>query len=204
MGNIAYDIYEIPNMKGDEKKYRVRVVRPLTRSFEDIKKIIHSRTSFSPGGITGVTERLSTMIVETLSAGERMHIDGIGYFNLAININHVADGRKITAKDITVTGINFTPDKKLVQKIVENCTFEKASYSSQSAPDSAEEIIKGLIAFFEDHNSISRFEFQHLFGMTKATATRRLNALCGLPEAPLRKDDRNRLTCYYPTDFLYE
>jgi len=204
MGNIAYDIYEIPNMNGDEKKYRVRVVRPLTRSFEDIKKIIHSRTSFSPGGITGVTESLSAMIAETLSAGERMHIDGIGYFNLAINIDRTTNSKKITAKDITVTGINFTPDKKLVQKIIENSTFEKAVYSSQSAPDSAEKIIEGLIEFFKDQKSISRFEFQHLFGMTKATATRRLNALCGLPEAPLRKDDRNRLTCYYPTNFLYE
>lgn len=197
MGKIQYDIVEIPNLKGDSKLYRVKVVNSCTKSFEKVKKDAEHCSMMTRADVEAVATNLSEQIAETLKHGDDIHLKGIGYFSLSIRTGAVQNPRKINAKNIQVNGINFKPDKHLLGRLMDNCEFEKVQSAACSVPVTMQEMLSRLQDFFRTNKSISRREFQRLMQMTKGTAIRRIDELCKGNDAVLRKEGSGRTTMYY-------
>ena len=144
--------------------------------------------------VRNVLASLSHYFVACLSAGERIHLEGVGYFSLAAEAPAVASPREMRAEHVRVRGIHYQPDKPLVRELRTATEFERARYKSHSEPLTDGEVRARLRAYLADHAYLRRADFEQLCGFTRTTAIRRLNAL--LAEGFLRHEGGRRASIY--------
>ena len=114
---LKYDIYSIQNAvgTGEQCKYvRLKQYEPLTA--KELEAKIQNRCSLTKGDVAAVLSELHDIAVEEFSQGRRFYIPEIGYFSLSVGLEMPEDNpdKKITGKEVQLTGINFQPEKMLV------------------------------------------------------------------------------------------
>jgi predicted histone-like DNA-binding protein len=176
---LHYGIFKSP-MKDENGKniYYVRA-RSLqkTVSFETICENIQDNASAKVSDVIGITAALSEEIATQLSGNNRVHIEGLGYFSLKMRLNkkkNVTDSRDIRASDITISGVNFQPEKKFITK----CTggknkFEIVSKADFHTPDEST-IRTSLSEYFKTHTFITIREFAVLINVSYKVSRERL------------------------------
>ena len=193
---LKYDIYSIQNASGtdERRKYvRLKQYEPLTA--KDLETKIQNRCSLTKGDVAAVLCELRDIAVEEFSHGRRFYIPEIGYFSLSVGLEMPEDNpdKKITGKEVRLTGINFQPEKKFIEEVRRNIKFVRSRYSSQSTQYTEEKLLAKIKEYIETNRYITCKIMRIQFGLTQYTAQKWLNHFCdkgimvkdGTPHSPI-------------------
>jgi len=197
MGEINYDVYETPHVEGRKTTYHVRVTNSELIDFEAVKRHIAESSTASTGDVALVVEQLSKFIAKEIGKGNRVHIDGIGYFSIGIETDATDEAKTINATRVRVRGPKYRPDKTLCRELTD-ISFVRTPMKKHSALTTDSERQYILKDYFSSHPVINRAEFQQLLGMTKEKALRILREYCQQPDAVLIKDGSRNSPYYLP------
>ena len=176
---IQFELYKSPNPKDEEDKelYHARVVNFQHIDTDYLAKEIQQATSLTEGDVKAVLESLSHFMGSRLREGERVHLDGIGYFQVKLNSLEPITSPKLKANQMKLkANIGFKADKKL-RSSVSVVKVERSKLKLHSVPRSNEEIDRLLTAYFSNNQILTRSDFQGLCKLTLTTAARHIKRL---------------------------
>lgn len=176
---VKFEFAPVPMPKGKENKLRYypRVVNRHLVTTREISEEIQRACSLTKSDVAAVLNALNHSLSTYLMKGERVHLDGIGYFDVTLTCPETRDPKKTRASSVRYKGINFLPDKELKYK-VGNLEAERAKgRGNHSASLSETAIDMRLTVFFEEHTILTRSDLQSVCHMTKITAIRCLRRL---------------------------
>ena len=126
-----------------------------------------------------------------LREGERVHLDGIGYFQVKLNSLEPITSPKLKANQMKLkANIGFKADKKL-----------RSSVSVVKVERSNEEIDRLLTAYFSNNQILTRSDFQGLCKLTLTTAARHIKRL--KEEKKLQNINTRQSPVYVPMPGYY-
>ena len=79
-------------------------------------------------------------------------------------------------QSIVVRGVNFQPDQEFMDAIGKP-TFQWKPTTGVAIAPTADQLIPQLLIYFKTHDSITREEFERIFGLKRTTAYMRLKEL---------------------------
>lgn len=175
---IEYDVHETPNPRGGETTYHARRV---SRVMEEKAFIEHisEYTIISEGLYALVTKTLMDEIPEQLLDGRDVHIKGLGTFYLKVRMKqkYVTDPGAITARQLEVEGIGFTPDKEFNKRVRTAQVFFERRENSGSLPVKMTDIIVRMTDYCKKHHSFTERTLQSLFNLSRYKANQICNQL---------------------------
>jgi len=198
-----YDFYHNPPSLHNKRKNRLhaRVVSGGTTGTNRIAEEIHDKCSLTVSDVNGVLIALRDVLIRRLGQGERIHIEGLGYFQMTLSCPPVRTAREIRAESIRFKSVVFRPEKALKEKL-RHTSFERSRVKRHSRSNTEMDIDNRLTRFFTDHDSIVRQQFESLCGFTRTTANRRLKKL--VEEGKLKKSGYSRYPYYEPEAGYYK
>ena len=128
-----YKLQEMPDMQGaGKRKVYPKMVINRTLSLEDLmeKMKLHHR-AFSPSTIEAVVMDLEDMMVEVLSMGYNVKLDGIGTFSLSLGFEDEkptemqGEGDKMLYRKVGVKNLNFKVDPEMLQHLRKETDLER-------------------------------------------------------------------------------
>lgn len=127
--------------------------------------------------------------------GRRFYIPEIGYFSMSASLEMPEENpdKKITGKEVRITGINFRPEGKLMEEVQRNVHFVRSRYSNQSTKYSEEKMLENIKEYLQKNRYITTRILRILFGLTPYMAQKWLTHFCekgimvkeGTPHAPI-------------------
>ncbi|MCD7971221.1 MAG: DNA-binding protein [Candidatus Azobacteroides sp.] len=192
-----YDVYEMPTAgkEKEKKQYYARLVPSGTLDIKQLAEKLQYGRSITLVEIQGVLAGLVHELEIALQQGERIHLDGLGYFQMKISSEPVEDPEKMRAEYVRFKSIAFLPEKSLKKKLA-GTKFIRSQRKNHSQTYSGEAMEEKLTAYFREHPFITRAEFQKLCGYTKSMALVKLNAM--IKEGKLKKEGLYRFPVYAP------
>ena len=193
---LKYDIYTIKNAvgSGEDRQY-VRLVQHESISEKQLQARIQDRCSLTKGDVAAVLAELHDTVIEELASGNRVFIPGIGYFSLSASLEMPEDkpDKKITGREVRVTGINFRPEATLLQEVQRDVHFVRSRLSSQSNQYSDEEMLAKIREYMKDNRYITSRIMCRQFGLTRYATDKWLKLFCakgilvkdGTPHSPI-------------------
>lgn len=175
---VKFDLFENPVKEGvSSPKLHAKVITRGMVTTREIRESIQKKCTVSPADVAAVITALSSELYEKLGNGYAVHLDGIGYFNLSLRCASDINPKYVTASDIRVRSIRFTPDKELADQF-KNVKFERSADTSRhSSKMSNEEVRQKITAYFESHAFLQRCDFERLTGFNQSKATRCIRRL---------------------------
>lgn len=175
---VKYDLYENPPRKGWHGKARLhaRVVTVSTVNFDSLARMIQDCTSLSVSDAKAALTAFTEMIAWQLKEGKRVHLEGLGAFQLTLNCPVIYDPKEIRAESIKVKSVVFQPDNSFKRRFI-NVPLQRATEKRHSNRYSESEVDGLLMRYFMNHPYISGGDFRRLCGFTKSTGTRWLRRL---------------------------
>jgi hypothetical protein len=128
---------------------------------------------------------LKDEIIEQLRHNRRFRIDGIGTFQMKVGLKtkydeegnpikpHFTDPDKITANDVEMQGVSFTPGPSFVQALkVKTSTRNKNGRgpAGRNKPYTREQIVAFLDNYLKEHHSITRKQMQFALNISEYRA----------------------------------
>ena len=176
---IQFELYKVPSPKDKEEKelYHARVVNFQHIDTNQLAREIQMATSLTEGDVKAVLESLSHFMGSRLREGERVHLEGIGYFQIKLNSKEPITSPKQKANQMKLkANVSFTADKKLKSSIsVVKVARSKVKVHSLSHSDT--EIDQLLTNYFKHNQILTRRDLQQICTFTQTTATRHLKRL---------------------------
>ena len=128
-----YKLQEMPDMdeSGKRKVYPKMVINRTLSTEELVEKMKLYHRAFSPSVIEGVVMDLEDMLVEVLSMGYNVKLDGIGTFSLSLGFEDdkpteiQVEGDKMLYRKVGVKGVHFKADPELVKKLHKETDLER-------------------------------------------------------------------------------
>lgn len=174
--SIKYDLYQSPpkGTKGTEEntvtRYHARVANSRTVGTTEWSKSIHRPRTDLKAAMAEISDRF----LEELQNGNRVHLEGIGYFQMTLSCPaDVKSRNEVRAEAIHFKSIAFTPEKKL-RKQLKYTKFIRSDRSGHSLSSSEQELEEVLAEYFKSHDYITRRQLEATCYMTRSTAYRRL------------------------------
>lgn len=139
---------------------------------------------------------LKDEIIEQLRENKRFRIDGLGTFQMKVGLKmrydengnplkpHFTDPDKITANDVEVQGVSFTPDPSFVKALKENTSTHNKygrGVAGRNQPYQREEIINFLDNYLKEHHSITRKQMEYGLNITAYRAQKWLDSIIAEP-----------------------
>lgn len=176
--SVLFDFYKssLPNRDNEEEHYHVRVVPRQTTSFNDLGEYVSDSSTLTTGDVKAVVDALVKSMVSELKLGNRFHIEGIGYFQMTIDCPETENPKEVRANAVRFKSISFQPEVSLKRKL-KSTQFERVKHKEHSQAISTNEIERRLQIYFQQHETITRAQFQSLCGLTRSTAIRQLQTL---------------------------
>lgn len=173
-----YDFYETPNPDGNRKhtRYHARTIPNGTVTTDQLADDIHNRCSLTTADVKATLIALSEVVSEHLKEGRRIHIEGLGFVQVTLQCPDIQSAKEIRAESVRFKSVAFRPEAALKQKL-KTMKVERAQRKQHSSDFSDEEIREGLKMYFKSNETLTRRQFQRLFGLAAATANRRLKTL---------------------------
>lgn len=111
--SIKYQLYPVTGITNDsneKNRFYPRVICHSTINNEDIAEKLQYSSGFSKGNVIGLLEALADIMQQTMSNGESVHLEGIGYFQPTAICHKPID--KMNARNIKVElkDIVYRPD----------------------------------------------------------------------------------------------
>lgn len=161
--------------------------------YDKVVELVHTNSpAFSEATVRGVLDTLAVVMKSYLPMGHTMKIDNLGVFSLSLEF---ADNETDTANQqeipetqetgckkkyhhVRVKSVNFKVDKRLVDGINKENTFERISGNTASpSPYSLEERLQRALNHIDKHGFITLQEYANLNSLSYSTASRELAKL---------------------------
>ena len=161
--------------------------------YDKVVELVHTNSpAFSEATVRGVLDTLAVVMKSYLPMGHTMKIDNLGVFSLSLEF---ADNETDTANQqeipetqdtgskkkyhhVRVKSVNFKVDKRLVDGINKENTFERISGNTASpSPYSLEERLQRALNHIDKHGFITVQEYATLNSLSYSTASRELAKL---------------------------
>ena len=191
----------MPEGMGNGKKGRTFPKMQVYTEF-DYDKVVElinvNSPAFSQPTIRGVLDTLAVVLKSYLPLGHTMKIDNLGVFSLSLEFadnetdadaQQTAGGTSAKRKyhHVRVKGVNFKVDKKLVDGINKENSFERtAGNPTTPSPYTAEERLQRALSHIDQHGFISLQEYANLNGLSYSTASRELAKLVLDPHSGIK------------------
>lgn len=161
--------------------------------YDKVVELVHTNSpAFSEATVRGVLDTLAVVMKSYLPMGHTMKIDNLGVFSLSLEfadnepetvnqqeaLETQETGPKKKYHHVKVKGVNFKVDKRLVEAINKENTFERTSGNPSSpSPYSLEERLQRALNHIDKHGFITLQEYANLNSLSYSTASRELSKL---------------------------
>lgn len=188
---IKYGIF--PNPQPDAEGNTTYQVRHTPEGTMNEKAFLAHLKYYNTYNTTAMLSSLIVLkdeIIEQLRENKRFRIDGLGTFQMKVGLKtkydeegnplkpHYTDPDKITANDVEVQGVSFTPDPSFV-KALKDRTSTSNKYGRGAAgknqPYTRDEIINFLDNYLKEHHSMTRRQMERELNMTAYRAQKWLD-----------------------------
>ena len=174
--NIEWQVK--PPLKNEENPQMFpRIVDSIIVNEQQLSKLIESHGSLSRGNAKAALNDLAEVMADLLSEGKTVCIPSFGSFKLSIGTDseiHPDTDRRM--QSIVVRGVNFQPSQEFMAAIGKPSFLWKSKTGVAIAP-TTDQLIPQFITYFKTHDSITREEFERIFGLKRTTAYMRLKEL---------------------------
>lgn len=191
---IGFTVQANPNdgEKGKAGKtfYHVRQAKGTALTSKELCAKIVNSTTITDSDYDGFIAALKSFIPDVLNDGHDLHIEGLGTFFLKMRIAKKKDkdgkwytpkfekAEDITARNVTVTGIGFKPDKELNESVTKvEHTFCNIKEASHSAKVTRSRWLKGLHELIEEQGFFTLRDIIYKFHVTPYMANKMLTEL---------------------------
>ena len=174
--NIEWQVN--PSVK-KEKKTRLfpRITDSETVGENKLTELIASHGLLSRGNAKMALDDLAEVMSALLREGKTIDLPQIGSFKLSIGTDaeiHPDSNKRM--QSIVVRGVNFQPAQEFMNAIGQP-TFQWKPATGVAIAPTADQLIPRITEYFQTHDSITRAEFEHTFGLKRTTAYSRLKEL---------------------------
>ena len=178
-GTIAYQLHVRNDLQGKATKKNptmaVSIVSSEVVTTADLAKDINHACSVTQSDVLAVLQAVGQRIGEALLDGNRVEIDHIGTFSLALTCKNKRKEDHITSKDIEVSRIVFSPCAELQRTMRGAVIVSGGPTGNKQLTDAV--IEKRLTEFFATHRSIQRSEFEHVCECSRYAALAKIKEL---------------------------
>jgi len=187
-----YVIKEMPTGMGNGSEGKAFPKMQVYTEFDynKVVELIHTYSpAFSQATVRGVLDTLAVVMKSYLPMGHTMKIDNLGVFSLSLEFaDNEADSTdsqttqepasKKKYHHVRVKGVNFKVDKKMVDDINQENSFERTTANPTSpSPYSLEERLQRALSHIDKHGFITLQEYANLNSLSYSTASRELAKL---------------------------
>lgn len=199
-----YIIKEMPVGMGNGKEGRIFPKMQVYTEFDydKVVELVHTNSpAFSEATVRGVLDTLAVVMKSYLPMGHTMKIDNLGVFSLSLEFadnetetdnqqdtqENQETGSKKKYHHVRVKGVNFKVDKKLVNAINKENTFERTSGNpSTPSPYSPDERLQRALSHIKRHGFITLQEYANLNRLSYSSASRELAKLVADPNSGIK------------------
>ena len=196
-----YIIKEMPAGMGNGKKGRIFPKMQVYTEFDydKIIELVHTNSpAFSEATVRGVLDTLTVVLKSYLPMGHTMKIDNLGVFSLSLEFadNKLETDCQQEAQEtaskkkyhhVKVKGVNFKVDKRLVDDINKEITFERTTGNPMlPSPYSLEERLQRTLNHIDKHGFITLQEYANLNRLSYSSASRELAKLVADPNSGIK------------------
>ena len=174
--NIEWQV-KPPSKTEDKPQMFPRITDSEIVNERQLAELMASHGSLSRGNAKSALGDLAEVMAEVLREGKTINIPSLGSFKLSIGTDseiHPDSDRRM--QSIVLRGVNFQPAKELMDAIGKP-TFRWKPTTGVAIAPTLEQIIPQLLTYFNAHDSITRDEFERIFGLKRTTAYMRLKEL---------------------------
>ena len=170
--------------------------------YDKVVELVHTNSpAFSEATVRGVLDTLAVVMKSYLPMGHTMKIDNLGVFSLSLEfadnepetvnqqetLETQETGSKKKYHHVRVKGVNFKVDKRLVEAINKENTFERTSGNPSSpSPYTLEERLQRALNHIDKHGFITLQEYANLNRLSYSTASRELAKLVLDPSSSIK------------------
>ena len=119
---------------------------------------------------------LSRCMGNHLREGQRVHLDGVGYFQITLQATEPIHSMAAHADKVKFKSVSFLADRDLKGELI-GMHAQRSKYKPHSATLSQEEIDKKLTGYFSTHTVLTRSDMQSLCQFTHSMAARHIRRL---------------------------
>ena len=199
--SIEYDFYRNPNSQGSNKKrYHARVVSSNRISTDELAEEIQKECSLTITDVKAVLIALGDKLAKHLGDGSKVHLDGIGYFQVNLQCKEeVCSTRSVRSDNVEFKSVSYRADNEL-KKHLKKQKIQRSQTKIHSVEMTEEEIDRKLMDYFKTHDALTRSQFEVLCTQVKSTAHRILQKL--VKDGKLKNVSTKQHPVYMP-DNLY-
>lgn len=175
---VQFEFYKNPVQDEEEGEacYHPRVINSQSISTQELAAEIHAATTYGKSEVEGMLMELSQCMEHHLREGRRVHLDGIGYFQVTLQATEPIHSTTARANKVKYKSVSFQTDKKLRSKLA-NMHLQRSKLKPHSASLSEAEIDQKLTAYFTTHPVLTRSAMQSLCHFTRSMAARHIQRL---------------------------
>lgn len=174
---VKFEFYQSPNSIGNSKKrYHARVVNQQHISSDQLAEEISHNCSLTEADIKAALVALSEQMAEHLKNGKRVHLEGIGYFQITLQCPETKNPKNTRAEDVRFKNVRFRADQSLKNSL-QNLKTKRSPEKIHSADISEEKLEERLSEHFRTTPILTRKTFEELFHLTTPTACRTIKKL---------------------------
>lgn len=191
-----YKLQELPDMQGEGKrKVYPKMVINRTLNLEDLtEKMKSHHRAFSPSTIEAVVMDLEDMMVEVLSMGYNVKLDGIGTFSLSLGFEDEKptemqeEGDKMLYRKVGVKNVNFKVNPEMLQQLHRETDLEREMGGVKVIKKnlfSKEERIARALEVIERDGYITLTDYAHINNLSRTAASAELKEITSDANSPI-------------------
>ncbi len=174
---IDFEFYQNPDPSGEgNEKFHVRPVTRDTVGTNEICKKIQISCSLTEGDVRAVLSALKTEILWNVQNSNRVHLEGIGYFEAGLKVIREVVPEKTRSASVYCDSLNFRADKIMKQQLLQIPTA-RAEFKKHSTRLSDKTVDKKVAEYLSEHPSMTRHDLQQLCGFTNYLAHKHIKRM---------------------------
>lgn len=166
---MRYEIHYIENSQGTGKvRQYVQIMKTRGLTPRRLAEAIQNMSSATEGDVRAVLSALTYFARRELAQGGAFHLPGVGYLSLSVGFKEPPEktDKKLTARRLCVRGINFRPEKRLLDGVRRDAAFEKSERTTLSAQYTADELWPLVDAYLTENRYLTRRQMMVHFGLS--------------------------------------
>lgn len=175
---VKFDFYKtpIPADRLQKKRYHARVAAYNTVDTDYIAKEIQSRCTLTEGDVLAALNELSASLAYHLGNGQRVHLRGIGYFQVTLQCPETRSPKETHAQNVRFKSVKYIADQPLKDEL-KTLKTERTRQCRHSTEQSEVRIDMKLKDYFGENKIMTRKDFERACHLTRTTACRQLRRL---------------------------
>lgn len=177
-----YKMRETPDLRGDGKRVKYpKMVISGQINLRRIARQIAQESSYSEADVLGFVAALAGHIARGIASGHSVKVDGVGIFTARLGLKRGAEresdeGSRRNAMSLEIKGVNFRPDKDLLQEADSHCDLERTKCERYtSARTGREERLAMALDYLHRGNAfLTVWSYAGMTGLSQPIAGREL------------------------------